>query len=105
MTHPRPGAYFLHDACCAESAQKIGSTWLADTKALLHVPDGQNRVSEQHVHDKMRAATAAEARSVVLAQVRQMLGSLDSVSGLKGDAVEEELQPSGDLASLEELLA
>ena len=70
VTHAGTNPYFLHDARGPEPTQKIVGTGLADIEALLHVPDGQDRVSEQHVHHEVSAAPATQTRSVSLAQVR-----------------------------------
>ena len=70
VTHPGPSPYFLDDALGPEPTQKIVGTGLADIEGLLHVPDGQDRVSEQHVHHKVGAAPAMQTRSINLAQIR-----------------------------------
>jgi hypothetical protein len=104
MSYAGSTSDLLHDALRPESAQEVGSAGLAHIHAVHYVPDGENRVSKQEVNDQVCPASAPKARSVALAQIRKLLGSLNRVIGLDGDTVQEELEPLGDLAALSDVL-
>ena len=87
MAHAGPRSDLPHDALRPKFAQEVGSAGLAYIEALHNVPDGKNWVSKQQVNDQMSPTSASKPRPVVLAQVRQLLGSLNRVIGLNGDTV------------------